>query len=159
MIIFALYYNLLLLEQFYSQAPFYFMALMDRNLGHRISWDLYSRLSRNGQLRWIFACFRAHRFRTHWVAKFKVVCGPTEAADWKYCPKNGGNKLSVKQAFQRVVVLGGNLDEFWPRYRTAKILMFTREWLGLCWLVLEHKKTHQQQIAERCPVAFKAWLQ
>ena len=27
-------------------------------------------MSRNGQLRWIFACFRAHRFRTHWVGSW-----------------------------------------------------------------------------------------
>ena len=40
------------------------------------------------------------------------------------------------------------MDEFWPRYGTAKILRFSREWLGLFWLVLDHMKTHQQQIAE-----------
>ena len=93
--------------------------------------------------------------------KFKVVCDPTEAADQKYYPKKWRQYiLSLKQAFQRVVVLGGNLDEFWPRYGTAKILRFSREWLGLFWLVLDHMKTHQQQIAERRPVAFlKVWLQ
>ena len=47
------------------------------------------------------------------------------------------------------------MDEFWPRYGTAKTLRFSREWLGLFWLVLDHKKTHQQQIAERGPVALK----
>ena len=46
------------------------------------------------------------------------------------------------------------MDEFWPRYGTSKILRFSREWLGLFWLVLDHRKTHQQQIAERRPVAF-----
>ena len=52
------------------------------------------------------------------------------------------------------------MDEFWPRYGTAKILRFSREWLGLFWLVLDHMKTHQKQIAERRPVAFlKVWLQ
>ena len=62
-------------------------------------------------------------------------------------PKNGGHKLSTSG-------LVGNLNEFLPRYGIAKILTFSRKWLGLFWLVLDHKNTHQQQIAEICPVRF-----
>ena len=97
--------------------------------------------------------------RTHWVAKFRAVSGPAEAADWKlYCPQ-GGNKLSEKQAFQRVV-----LDEIWMNF--SQNMPQRRSWglaeNGLFYfgLFLDHKKTHKQQIAERCPVPFlKAWLQ
>ena len=88
--------------------------------------------------------------------KFRVVCGPTEAADWKYCPKNVGNKMSVKQPFQRVG-FGGNLDELYmAQQRTWGLAENGFLYFGL----FETQDIPQQkQTTERCPVAFfRAWL-
>ena len=57
-------------------------------------------LSRNRQLRWIFAGFRAYRCRTY-SDLFVVQLKPLTDC---IVQKTGGNKLSVKQAFQRVVL-------------------------------------------------------
>ena len=50
--------------------------------------------AKNAIVRWLLnfkirmfvkSAVMAHSGWTHWVAKFNVICGPTEAADWKYC--------------------------------------------------------------------------
>ena len=92
------------------------------------------------------------------MVKFRYVCGPTEAADWKYCPKNGGNKLSVKQPFQRVV-----LEKIWMN--CSQDMAQRRSWglaeNGLLYFGLfETQGYHNRKQIERCPLAFlRAWLQ
>ena len=51
--------------------------LVISDIGFRETYSF--KVSRNRQLRWVFACLRAHRFRTHRVVTFTHVCGPTEA--------------------------------------------------------------------------------
>ena len=88
-----------------------------RNLGHLISWDLHS------------VCHAMDNSAgflrvsgSYWVATFRFVCGPTEAADWLYCLKNWRQQTVRERSFS-TSGFGGN--------DTAKLLRFSWELLGL----------------------------
>ena len=77
--------------------------------------------SRDGQLRCIFACFRAHRFRTHWVEKFRDVCGLT---------------VAVREAFQRVVLgeIWMNFSQDMAQWRSWGLAENGLVYFGLFWI-------------------------
>ena len=68
---------------------------------------------------------RAHNIRKVRVVKYIVVHGQIKAADREYC-HNQNWRRKLKELSCRTRGFGDNLDDFWPRYRRAKILDLSR---------------------------------
>jgi len=98
---------------------------MSRNLARQISRDLHSDCFAMLLTTGFYCDSRAHNVRKVRVVKYIVVYGQIKAADEKYC-HNQRWRRKLKEISFRTRGFGDNLDDFWPRYRIAKVLDLSR---------------------------------
>ena len=99
--------------------------LMSRNLVRQTSRDLHSNCFAMVLTAGFYCDSRAHNVRKVRVVKYIVVSGQIKAADQKYC-HNLKWRRKLKETSVRTRGFGDNLDDFWPRYCTAKVLDLSR---------------------------------